>query len=66
MIRKSIITAGVFVSLLASSVFAADCGPAGKSVRILGSDFPAIHAVAGTAKDHCAANAAEFTVTHKD
>ena len=66
MILKRVITAGVFVGLMASSVFAADCGPKGKSVRILGSDFPAIHAVAGTAKDNCAANAAEFTVTHKD
>ncbi|THB74517.1 MAG: extracellular solute-binding protein [Desulfobacteraceae bacterium] len=63
---KSIITAVAIVGLMASLAFSADCGPKGKSVRILGSDFPAIHAVAGTAKINCEANANEFTVTHKD
>lgn len=64
-LKKKIL--GGAVALLTSSVaIAADCGPSAKSVRVLASDFPAIHAVAGTAKENCAAQAAEFTVTHKD
>ncbi|MDE0208439.1 MAG: extracellular solute-binding protein, partial [Boseongicola sp.] len=42
------------------------CGPSGKSVRILGSDFPAIQAVAGAAEANCAANAGEFTINLRD
>ena len=43
-----------------------DCGPSGKSVRILGSDFPAIQAVAGTAESNCLGSAGEFTVNLRD
>ena len=63
---KKLIVFGAMTTLVVSSVNAANCGPSGKSVRILGSDFPAIHAVAGTAKDNCAGNANVFTVSHKD
>lgn len=55
--------------LVGSAAFAGghvDCGPAGQSIRILGSDFPAIQAVSGTAKENCEANAGEFTVTLRD
>ena len=51
---------------LNSATTAADCGPAGQSVRILGSDFPAIQAVAGTAEANCKSSAAQFTVNLRD
>lgn len=66
MFMKSIAFAGALAGLMGSAAFAADCGPAGQSVRILGSDFPAIQAISGTAQDNCAANASEFSVTLKD
>ena len=47
---------------MGTTALAADCGPSGNSVRILGSDFPAIQAVAGTAEANCAGNAGESTV----
>ena len=50
--------------LLGSAAHAVDCGPAGQSIRILASDFPAIHAVAGTAEENCAASAGEFNRNH--
>jgi len=46
--------------------FAQECGPEGQSVRILGSDFPAIQAVSGTAEANCASNTGDFTVSLKD
>ena len=61
---KRFTLAGTFIGLLGSAAFAADCGPAGQSIRILASDFPAIHAVAGTAETNCAAAASEFTRNH--
>lgn len=54
-------------ALLGSTAFAdghAACGPDGQSIRILASDFPAIHAVAGTAEENCASGASEFTRNH--
>ena len=51
-------------TLICSAAFAKDCGPSGQSIRILASDFPAIHAVAGTAEENCAASASEFTRNH--
>ena len=51
---------------MGSAAFAVDCGPSGKSVRILGSDFPAIQAVAGTAESNCSGSAGEFTVNLRD
>ncbi len=65
LLKKSTI-AGAFAGLMGSAALAADCGPGGASVRILGSDFPAIQAVSGTAEANCAANAGEFTVSLKD
>ncbi len=65
LLKKSAI-AGAFAGLMGSAALAADCGPGGASVRILGSDFPAIQAVSGTAEANCAANADEFTVSLKD
>ena len=53
-------------ALMGSAAFAADCGPSGQSVRILGSDFPAIQAVSGAAEANCAANAGEFTINLRD
>ncbi|MDJ0827460.1 MAG: extracellular solute-binding protein [Rhodobacter sp.] len=66
MFLKKVAIAGAFAGLMGTAAYAADCGPAGKSVRILGSDFPAIQAVSGTAEANCAANAAEFSVTLRD
>ncbi len=65
MFMKKLALTGAF-ALLSSTAALADCGPAGQSVRILGSDFPAIQAVSGTAEANCAANAGEFTVTLRD
>jgi ABC-type glycerol-3-phosphate transport system substrate-binding protein len=42
------------------------CGPDGASVRILGSDFPAIQAVSGAAEANCAGAAGEFTINLRD
>ena len=66
MFLKKITLAGAMSALMATTAFAADCGPAGQSVRVLGSDFPAIQAVSGTAKANCEANAGEFAVTLRD
>ncbi|MBC6437635.1 MAG: extracellular solute-binding protein [Rhodobacteraceae bacterium] len=41
-----------------------DCGPEGQSIRILASDFPAIHAVVNLAEENCAGAAAEFERNH--
>ena len=65
MIRE-IILSTAFTALMGSTAFAVDCGPSGKSVRILGSDFPAIQAVAGTAESNCSGSAGEFTVNLRD
>ena len=64
MLIKRLITAGALASLMGTAAYAADCGPSGQSIRILASDFPAIHAVAGTAEENCAASAAEFSRNH--
>ena len=56
----------ILTGAVLSSVALADCGPAGQSVRILGSDFPAIQAVSGTAQATCGSNAGDFTVTLRD
>ncbi len=64
MFLKKVTAAGVFAGLMGTAAFAADCGPEGQSIRILASDFPAIHAVAGTAEANCAGAAAEFTRNH--
>jgi maltose-binding protein MalE len=61
---KTFAMAGLVAGLLGSAAYAVECGPAGQSVRILASDFPAIHAVAGTAETNCAAQATEFTRNH--
>lgn len=66
MFLKKLTIAGAFVGLMGSAAYAADCGPSGNSVRILGSDFPAIQAVAGAAEANCAANAGEFTINLRD
>lgn len=63
MFLKKVALAGAFAGLMSSAAFA-DCGPAGQSIRILASDFPAIHAVAGTAEENCAASASEFSRNH--
>jgi len=61
---KKLIMTGAATTLISSAAFAKDCGPSDQSIRILASDFPAIHAVAGTAEENCAANASEFTRNH--
>ncbi len=66
MFLKTLTIASAFAGLMGSSAIAADCGPSGHSVRVLGSDFPAIQAVTGTAETNCAANAGEFTITLRD
>ncbi|MEM9677586.1 MAG: extracellular solute-binding protein [Pseudomonadota bacterium] len=65
MFAKKLVLAGAMTVLMGSAVWA-DCGPSGQSVRVLGSDFPAIQAVSGTAETNCASNAGEFTVTLRD
>ncbi|MFK7874925.1 MAG: ABC transporter substrate-binding protein [Paracoccaceae bacterium] len=60
---RKLTLASVAVGLMGSAAFA-DCGPSGQSIRILASDFPAIHAVAGTAEENCGSGAAEFTRNH--
>ena len=62
-LKKLILTSAV-ATLICSAAFAKDCGPSGQSIRMLASDFPAIHAVAGTAEENCAASASEFTRNH--
>ncbi len=66
MFLKKFALAGAISALSVATAHAADCGPSGQSVRILGSDFPAIQAVSGTAEANCAANAGEFSVTLRD
>ncbi|MBO6773932.1 MAG: extracellular solute-binding protein [Marinibacterium sp.] len=66
MFLKKIVLSGAFAGLMGSAAFAADCGPSGKSVRILGSDFPAIQAVSGAAEANCAGSAGEFTINLRD
>ncbi len=66
MIVKHIASAALIVGLMGSAAFAQECGPEGQSVRILGSDFPAIQAVSGTAEANCASNTGDFTVSLKD
>ena len=61
---KSLVLTGVLSGLIGSAAYAAGCGPAEQSIRILASDFPAIHAVAGTAEANCGDAAAEFTRNH--
>ena len=64
---KVTIAAGVLAALTSTNAFAgghADCGPAGQSIRILASDFPAIHAVVDAAEEACADAASEFTRNH--
>lgn len=64
MFLKKVALAGAMSALMGTAAYAADCGPAGQSIRILASDFPAIHAVAGTAEGNCASGATEFNRNH--
>ena len=61
---KHLVTGGAMALLMGTASYAAGCGPSGQSIRILASDFPAIHAVAGTAEENCASEASEFTRNH--
>ena len=63
MLLKRLAITVAITGLMGSAAFA-DCGPSGQSIRILASDFPAIHAVAGTAEENCGGAAAEFTRNH--
>ncbi len=63
MFLRHLTFAGTIAGLMGSVAFA-DCGPSGQSIRILASDFPAIHAVAGTAEANCGGAAEEFTRNH--
>ncbi|QXT40874.1 extracellular solute-binding protein [Gymnodinialimonas ceratoperidinii] len=68
MFFKKIAITSAMACLMGSAAFAdghaVNCGPEGQSIRILASDFPAIHAVAGTAEENCGAAAAEFVRNH--
>jgi len=69
MFLKRIAIAGALAGLMGSSALAgghANCGPSGQSIRILGSDFPAIQAVTATAQANCGESASEFTITLRD
>lgn len=61
---KLLIAASGLACLLGPTAYAVDCGPADQSIRILASDFPAIHAVAGTAEANCASSSSEFSRNH--
>jgi len=60
--RTTFAVASAMTALMGTAAMA--CGPEGQSIRILASDFPAIHAVAGTAEENCGASAAEFARNH--
>ncbi|MBQ4825797.1 extracellular solute-binding protein [Leisingera sp. HS039] len=64
MLLKRLAAASLFTGLMGSAAFAANCGPEGQSIRILASDFPAIHAVVGAAEANCAGSAEEFSANH--
>lgn len=66
MFLKNIAITGLFAGLMSTAAYAegVNCGPAGQSIRILASDFPAIHAVVDDAEKNCAGQAAEFTRNH--
>ena len=69
MYLKTFTATGLALGLLGSAAFAeahSMCGPDGQSVRILGSDFPAIQAVTGAAQANCQDAASEFTITLRD
>ncbi|MEL6523690.1 MAG: extracellular solute-binding protein [Pseudomonadota bacterium] len=70
MFLKNLAIAGIAAGLMGSVAFAdghaAGCGPEGQSIRILGSDFPAIQAISGTAKANCAAAASAFELSLRD
>ena len=65
-LRKLAVT-GAVAGLMTTAAYAgghAMCGPEGQSIRILASDFPAIHAVVGEANALCGGAAAEFAPNH--
>ena len=68
MFLKKIAITGLVAGLMSTAAYAeghgAMCGPEGQSIRILASDFPAIHAVVDDAEKNCAGQAAEFTRNH--
>ncbi|MBO9446343.1 extracellular solute-binding protein [Ruegeria sp. R14_0] len=64
MFLRKLATVTTFVGLMGSAAYAANCGPEGQSIRILASDFPAIHAVAGAAEANCASGASDFATNH--
>ena len=68
MFLKNIAITGLVAGLMSTAAYAeghgAMCGPEGQSIRILASDFPAIHAVVDDAERNCAGQAAEFTRNH--
>ncbi|EAR52895.1 putative sugar uptake ABC transporter periplasmic solute-binding protein precursor [Oceanicola granulosus HTCC2516] len=68
MFLRTTAAAGLMAGLMSTAAFAEahgpDCGPEGQSIRILASDFPAIHAVVDAAEENCAGQAAEFTRNH--
>lgn len=68
MYLKHIALSGAVAGLMGTAAFAAGhgaaCGPEGQSIRILASDFPAIHAVVDQAEENCAGAAAEFARNH--
>ncbi|MEM1386744.1 MAG: extracellular solute-binding protein [Pseudomonadota bacterium] len=62
-------TLGTVATLLCGAAFAdghAACGPDGQSIRVLGSDFPAIQAVTATAESNCGGAAGEFVINLRD
>lgn len=67
MFLKNVAIAGAMTGLMGSAALAGGhCGPSDQSIRILGSDFPAIQAVTGTAQENCGAAAGEFEITLRD
>lgn len=67
MLKKIALTtlaAGLMTSAAFAQDHAAMCGPEGQSIRILASDFPAIHAVVDKAEANCGEQAREFSRNH--
>lgn len=69
MFLKKIAVTGAVAGLMGSAAMAGGhsaCGPGDQSIRILGSDFPAIQAVTAAAQANCGESASEFSITLRD
>ncbi len=61
---SNVLVLGAAAAMMGTSAMAQSCGPDGASIRILASDFPAIHAVVDEAEANCGAGAGEIVRNH--